>query len=123
MSIEKMKADLSKLNDKIGQLQRKAKDMEERILQAENMEYLKIIRKNGISAEELQLMIDISNEEQKQILATREKEQTGNEEDTWLTARNKWLLAHPESTEAKSGAHIGLTGKNIDISEGGTHHV
>lgn len=82
MSIEKMKADLSKLNDKIGQLQRKAKDIEERILQAENMEYLKIIRKNGISAEELQLMIDISNEEQKQILATREKEQTGNEEDT-----------------------------------------
>lgn len=82
MSIEKMKADLSKLNDKIGQLQRKAKDMEERILQAENMEYLKIIRKNGISAEELQLMIDISNEEQKQILATREKEQTGDEEDT-----------------------------------------
>lgn len=82
MSIEKMKADFSKLNDKIGQLQRKAKDMEERILQAENMEYLKIIRKNGISAEELQLMIDISNEEQKQILATREKEQTGNEEDT-----------------------------------------
>lgn len=82
MSIEKMKADLSKLNDKIGQLQRKAKDMEERILQAENMEYLKIIRKNGISAEELQLMIDISNEEQKQFLATREKEQTGNEEDT-----------------------------------------
>ena len=82
MSIEKMKADLSKLNDKIGQLQRKAKDMEERILQAENMEYLKIIRKNGISAEELQLMIDISNEDQKQILATREKEQTGNEEDT-----------------------------------------
>ena len=82
MSIEKMKADLSKLNDKIGQLQRKAKDMEERILQAENMDYLKIIRKNGLSAEELQLMIDISNEEQKQILATREKEQTGNEEDT-----------------------------------------
>ena len=62
MSIEKMKADLSKLNDKIGQLQRKAKDMEERILQAENMEYLKIIRKNGISAEELQLMIDIKKQ-------------------------------------------------------------
>ena len=40
-----------------------------------------------------------------------------NEEDTWLTARNKWLLAHPESNKAKSGAHIGLTGKNIDISE------
>ena len=38
-----------------------------------------------------------------------------SEEDTWLTARNKWLLAHPDSSEAKTGAHIGLTGKNIDI--------
>ena len=40
-----------------------------------------------------------------------------SEEDIWMTARNKWLLAHPDSSEAKSGAHIGLTGKNIDISE------
>ncbi len=40
------------------------------------MEYLKIIRSNGVSAEELQLMIDISKEEQKKILETREKEQT-----------------------------------------------
>ena len=41
----------------------------------------------------------------------------GSEEDTWMTARNKWLLAHPESEEAKNGAHIGLTGLNIDIKE------
>ena len=40
-----------------------------------------------------------------------------NEEDTWMTARNKWLLAHPESNEAKNGAHIGLKGLNIDIKE------
>ena len=39
------------------------------------------------------------------------------EEDTWMTARNKWLLAHPESNEAKSGAHIGLSGVNIDITK------
>ncbi len=39
-----------------------------------------------------------------------------NEEDKWLTARNKWLLAHPESSEAAQGAHIGLKGVNIDIS-------
>lgn len=39
-----------------------------------------------------------------------------NEEDTWLTARNKWLLAHPDSAEAKGGAHIGLKGVNIDIA-------
>ncbi len=40
-----------------------------------------------------------------------------NEEDTWMTAANKWLLAHPESNEAKDGAHIGLRGVNIDIKE------
>ena len=40
-----------------------------------------------------------------------------NEEDRWMTARNKWLLAHPESEEAKKGAHIGLRGMNIDIKE------
>ena len=40
-----------------------------------------------------------------------------SEEDKWMTARNKWLLAHPESNEAHSGAHIGLCGVNIDIKE------
>jgi hypothetical protein len=38
-------------------------------------------------------------------------------EDGWMTARNKWLLAHPQSDEAGSGAHIGLSGINIDIKE------
>ncbi len=38
------------------------------------------------------------------------------EEDKWMTARNKWLLAHPESDEARGGAHIGLKGVNIDIA-------
>ncbi len=36
-------------------------------------------------------------------------------EDDRLWARNKWLLAHPDSDEAKQGAYIGLTGENIDI--------
>ena len=40
-----------------------------------------------------------------------------NEEDRWMTARNKWLLAHPESKEAKNGAHIGLSGVTINIKE------
>ncbi|MBQ9197354.1 MAG: DUF4867 family protein [Clostridia bacterium] len=39
------------------------------------------------------------------------------DEDTWMTARNKWLLAHPESSEAKDGAHVGLQGVNIDIAK------
>ena len=37
-------------------------------------------------------------------------------EDAIMTARNKWLLAHPESSEAKGGAKIGLQGENIDIA-------
>jgi hypothetical protein len=38
-------------------------------------------------------------------------------EDTLLTARNKWLLAHPDSDEAKNGAVVGLKGENIDIEK------
>ena len=37
------------------------------------------------------------------------------EEDKWMTARNKWLLAHPDAPEAKAGAHIGLKGENLTI--------
>ncbi|MBP5163431.1 MAG: DUF4867 family protein [Spirochaetales bacterium] len=39
------------------------------------------------------------------------------EEDRWMTARNKWLLAHEDTDEARSGAHIGLAGENIDLEE------
>ena len=37
-------------------------------------------------------------------------------EDAMLLGCNKWLLAHPESDEAKQGAYVGLVGDNIDIS-------
>ena len=37
--------------------------------------------------------------------------------DRTLWARNKWLLAHPESSEAREGAYIGLCGVNIDIAQ------
>lgn len=40
-----------------------------------------------------------------------------NHEDTLLTARNKWLLAHPESSEAIGGAVVGLKGENVDIAD------
>ena len=39
-----------------------------------------------------------------------------NEEDKWLRACNKWLLAHKDATEAGQGAYVGLTGDNIDIA-------
>lgn len=38
-----------------------------------------------------------------------------NEEDRLLWACNKWLIAHPDSDEAKQGACIGLSGENIKI--------
>ena len=37
--------------------------------------------------------------------------------DSTLWARNKWLLAHAESSEAAQGAYVGLTGENIDIAK------
>ena len=39
-----------------------------------------------------------------------------NREDKMLWARNKWLLAHPDSSEAAQGAYVGLKGENIDIA-------
>lgn len=38
-------------------------------------------------------------------------------EDELLAASNKWLLAHPDSMQAKRGAYVGLTGENIDLSK------
>ena len=39
-----------------------------------------------------------------------------NDEDRRLWARNKWLLAHPDTKEAGNGAYVGLIGANVDIS-------
>ena len=41
----------------------------------------------------------------------------GNAEDRLLFARNKWLLAHPDSAQAAQGAYIGLMGENLDLSD------
>jgi len=38
-------------------------------------------------------------------------------EDRLLWAKNKWLIAHPDSNEAKQGAFVGLSGVNIDIAK------
>ena len=40
-----------------------------------------------------------------------------NLEDKLLWARNKWLIAHPDTNEAKAGAFVGLEGVNIDIAK------
>lgn len=38
-------------------------------------------------------------------------------EDKLLCARNKWLLAHADSSEAKQGAAVRLEGANLDIAD------
>ena len=38
-----------------------------------------------------------------------------NDNDKYLWARNKWLIAHPDSAEATDGAQAGITGENVDI--------
>ncbi len=38
-----------------------------------------------------------------------------NEEDRLLWARNKWLIAHPDSDEARKGAFVGLMGDNVRV--------
>ena len=38
-------------------------------------------------------------------------------EDHLLWAKNKWLIAHTEATEAQAGAFVGLDGENIDIAK------
>ncbi|MBR4166127.1 MAG: DUF4867 family protein [Lachnospiraceae bacterium] len=42
---------------------------------------------------------------------------SANTADSTIWARNKWLLAHPESSEATAGAKALLTGVNIDIAD------
>lgn len=39
-----------------------------------------------------------------------------NDEDKCLWALNKWLVAHKDTSEAKDGAHVGITGENVDIA-------
>lgn len=80
MNIERINTELAKTYDKIEQMQKKARDLEDLKKQTEDMEYVKIIRKHGISAEDLQVMIELAKEEQESILETREKEKTDHEE-------------------------------------------
>ena len=47
MNIERIKEELARTYVKIEKLQKKARDLEEQKKQAEDMEYLKIIRSNG----------------------------------------------------------------------------
>lgn len=40
-----------------------------------------------------------------------------NAEDKMCAGCNKWIMAHPESDEAKNGIYIGLKGRNISLDK------
>lgn len=40
----------------------------------------------------------------------------GSDEDAMLTAKNKWLIGHPEGG-LPAGSHLGLIGKNLSVKE------
>ncbi len=69
--------------------------------------------KNGeVSKEGFRVIIVLPKDTNTEKPAITEK----NLEDKLLWARNKWLIAHPDSNEAKQGAFVGLSGANIDIA-------
>ena len=40
-----------------------------------------------------------------------------SDEDKMCIGKNKWLMAHKDSEEAKNGAYVGLTGENITFDQ------
>jgi len=49
-------------------------------------------------------------------LETDHSKALGSDEDAMLTAKNKWLIGHPEGGLAE-GSHLGLIGKNLSVKE------
>lgn len=47
-----------------------------------------------------------------------ERKPSGKGESRLLFARNKWLIAHPDSGLQSENAFLGLTGENIDLTSG-----
>ncbi len=81
MNIDKINKELTKTYEQLEELQKRAEELEDQKRDAENMAYIKIIRKNGISAEDLQLLIQIQKEENKEILKNKETETVLHEEN------------------------------------------
>ena len=79
-------------------------------LYATTLHYAPCSAKKGEGFRVIIVLPKFTNEEKPEISPK-------NEEDKWLWARNKWLLAHADTDEAKQGAHVGITGENVDISD------
>lgn len=77
---------------------------------ATSLHYAPCSAKNGAGFRVMVVLPKGTNEEKPPLTPM-------NHEDKTLWARNKWLLAHGETSEAAQGAFVGLTGENVDIKE------
>lgn len=77
---ERLKKELSKVDDQLAGLQARKKDLEEQLQMAEDAEKMKFIEKNKISLDRLALLNKVSEEEILSLLKQKEKEQAGQTE-------------------------------------------
>lgn len=77
---ERLKKELSKVDDQLAGLQARKKDLEEQLQMAEDAEKMKFIEKNKISLDRLALLNKVSEEEILSLLKQKEKEQAGQAE-------------------------------------------
>ena len=75
---EKLENEIEKVKAQLKRLQTKVKELEEQKLMAERAEKIDFIEKNHISSEQLQMLIRFEKEELKRLLA--KKENTEHEE-------------------------------------------
>ncbi len=79
-------------------------------LYATTLHYAPCSAKNGAGFRVIIVLPKGTNEAKPEITVK-------NDNDNYLWAANKWLIAHPESAEAADGAMAGITGVNVDIAD------
>lgn len=77
---DRLKKELTKVDDQLAGLQARKKDLEEQLQMAEDAEKMKFIEKNKISLDRLALLNRVSEEEILSLLKQKEKEQAGQAE-------------------------------------------
>ena len=81
MTKERIEKELQKTYTQLEQLKQKAKELEEQKELVEKAETMKLIEKNKISSEQLQLLIRFSEQEILQLLKQKEKEENDEKEE------------------------------------------
>jgi vacuolar-type H+-ATPase subunit I/STV1 len=79
--LERIEKEISKTKEQIATMHNKLKNLEEQRKMAETAEKMQIIEKHKISSEKLQLLIRISEDELRQLLKEKDKEEEQNEHE------------------------------------------